>query len=285
MAGKKGATPRDDVVLPPGWRLDKRGTKFYDIVDPRSRSLLFRVGRYDDPVIDRPEGFARFLEYLPVFLSELEAGKWASFILDSVSFASISGRKYHQYDLNEDAKDPRQWYGGAVDLLEEVLCVQLPALPCNVGVVMHVSKTKVEAEGTMVRAPLAPGRLLNMVAGAWPELYRLHVITEKDGKKFRIFQTDSDEKWQAGTTIDAPDGLRVYRYDPSKTWEAVWSGWKGKDRPPWHGIIYGEFHSGKSTAMTMLPSPCYVAHFDAIGKDMAYRRTGDLKIVKAKEKD
>ena len=125
----------------------------------RTDGDLIRVGRYHDPIIDKPEGFARFIDFLPVFLKQVEKGEWASFVLDSMSFAYLSGRKYHQYGLNEDSKDPRQWYGGGVDLLEEVLCVQLPALPCNVGVATHISKTKVEAEGTMVRARVGEPQL------------------------------------------------------------------------------------------------------------------------------
>jgi hypothetical protein len=274
MAKKSQAEP----VLPLGWRLDKRGTPFYDIVEPKTGALLIRVGKYSDPIIDKPEGMARFLDFLPVFLRDVEKGKWASLALDSGSFTTLSARKYHQYDLNSDAKDPRQWYGGATDMAEEILCVQLPAMPCNVGVAMHVSKEKVEAEGTMVRAPLAPGRLLNMVGAAWPELYRLHVLTNDAGKKFRVFQTDSDDRWQAGTTIDAPDDTRVYRLDPAKTWESLWVNWPSKDRPFWHGLCYGEPHSGKSTALCMLPKPLYVAMFDAVGKDAPYRRQGVLKL-------
>lgn len=247
---------------------DKRGTPYQDVVDPGGK-LLIRIGHYKDPIVDKPEGFSRFLDFLPVFLRQVEKGEWASLAFDSMSFAYLSGRKYHQYDLNEDSKDPRQWYGGGVDLLEEILCVQLPALPCNVGVATHVSKTKVEAEGTMVRAPMAPGRLLNMVAAAWPELYRVYV-EEKEGRKVRRLQTDNDEKWQAGTCIKAPDPCRP-------RFEDLWVNWpKGEERSWWHGLIYGEPHIGKSTFLATLPTPLYVAMFDGYGKDMAYRMRGKV---------
>lgn len=281
MAGKKGrgVGEPDARVLPAGWRVDKRGTRFYDIVDPKSHALLIRVGQYQDPIVDDPHAFARFIEFLNVFANEVEQGKWASFAFDSVSFASIGARKLHQYDLNADAKDPRQWYGGAVDALEEVLCVSLPALACNVGVAVHVSKQKIEAEGGLLRTVHVPGRLQNMVAGAYPEFYRLHVVENKAGEKVRVLQTESDDKWQAGTTIDAPDNTRVHRDDPTRTWERLWSRWPS-DRQPWHGIVYAEPHAGKSTFLSCLPSPLYVALFDAVGKDAAYRRRGILKPTK-----
>lgn len=280
MAKKKEGEVAEGVpATVSGEKRDKRGTRFYDVVGPDG-ALLVRVGHYQDANVSEPTGFSRLVDFLPVFLAEVEQkGKWASFVLDSVSAASLLGRKWHQYGLNEGAKDPRQWYGGAVDLLEEVLCCQLPGMPCNVGISMHVSKEKVESEGSMVRAPLAPGRLLNMLASQWPELYRVYSETDAEGRKVRRFQTDADEKWQAGTVIEAPDGMKVLR-DEAALWERVWSGWPtGEPRPPWHGILYGEFHVGKSTALArMMPRPCYVALFDAIGKDTPFRRVGKVRL-------
>ena len=262
--------------IKPAAKVDKRGTPFYDIVDPTTGALLIRVGLYLDPVVNDPRGFSRLLDYLPVFLAEQAKGKWASFCLDSVSAAALSARKWHQYALNDGAKNGMQWYAGETDLLEELLCSQLPAFPCNTGAIMHVSKEKVEAEGAMVRAPLIRGRLHDMLASQWPELYRVYSETDKEtGRKVRRFQTDSDERWQAGTVIEAPDGMKVVRGD-GRLWEAVWGGWPaGAPRSPWHGIFYGEFHVGKSTAMAhFLPKPLYVAMFDARGKDVPYRRMG-----------
>jgi hypothetical protein len=117
-----------------------------------------------------------------------------------------------------------------------------------------------------------------MIAGAYPEVYRLHVIPgERDpSKKFRVLQTESDGKWLAGTTIDAPDDTVVYRDNPEKTWNNLWGNWSG-ERHEWHGIVYSEPHGGKSTFFSMLPPPVYVALFDGVGKDAAYRRRGTLK--------
>lgn len=264
----------ESVVLPPGIKIDPRGTRYYDLLDKHGKKAI-RVGYYHDPIIDRPEGMSRFLDFLPTFGDLVDAGKYRSLVFDGVSFASISGRKYHQYDLNADAKDPRQWYGGAVDLLEEIIAIQLPGLTCNVGIAMHTSVEKIEAEGTKMRGLHVPGRLRHMIAGAYPEVYRLHVIEGKEGKKFRVLQTESDGKWLAGTCIDAPDDTVVYRDAPEKTWEKLWSCWNG-DRHAWHGIVYSEPHAGKSTLLSMLPKPMYVALFDGVGKDAAYRRRGTI---------
>lgn len=276
----KPKRPEEPIVLPKGVTLDKRGTPTYDVVDPSSGDLLIRVGHYHDPDITKPIGMARFLDFLGPFGRAVDKGRYASLVLDSGSFASLSARKYHQYDLNEDANDPRQWYGGATDMIEEILAVQLPALECNVGVAMHVSKVKVEAEGTMVRSIFAPGRLKEILPGAYPELYRLHVERQSDGAKVRFLQTDGDERWQAGTCIDAPDDVVVHRNDLDRTWKKLWSKWTD-ERHPWHGIIYAEPHAGKSTCLAMLPKPIYVGLFDAVGKDAAYRRVGKLKLIEA----
>ena len=198
---------------------DPRGTRYYDVVGPAGERLV-RVGHYQDAIVDQPTGFKRFVEFLPTLNKEVEAGKWASLVLDSASQATLLGRKWHQYDLNEDARDPRQWYGGAADLQEEVLCCQLPALSCNVAVIMHVSKEKVEAEGSLVRAPLVPGRLQAMIGSQWPEMYRVYIEMNEKGEKVRRLQTESDEKWHAGTVIEAPDGMRVSRHE-GKLWETV----------------------------------------------------------------
>jgi hypothetical protein len=255
---------------------DKRSTPYYDVKDATGK-LLIRVANYQNPIVEETDGVGRLLDYLKVFVKELEQGKWASFIFDSVSFASLGARKWHQYELNPDTENPLQWYGGAADLIEELLCLQLPALPCNVGVAFHVHRRKIEAEGAMVRQPFVPGKRLEetkMVSAAWPELYRMHV-KEEDGKRRRYLQTECNAKYQAGTCIGLPDDLLVPRkVEP----EFLWQGWRGKGaRPPVHIGIYSDPHVGKSTFLAgVMPRPVYVALFDMIGKDNAYRLLGTV---------
>ena len=195
----------------PFWRLgkpgqlmkDKHDVEFREILTP-DKKLAARIEYYHDPLVDEPKAAAQFLERMNRVPREVEKGLIRTFVFETVTSASLKSRKMYEYDLKPGAKDPRKWYGGAVDVLEEVLMIQLPALECNVCVGLHVSKTKVEAEGTMVRAPFLPGRLMEYFASQWPEIYRVYVDKDREGKR-RILQTESDEKWEAATQIQAPD--------------------------------------------------------------------------------
>src|SRR5678815_731141 len=131
---------------------DKHGIEFREIISPDG-NLACKIEYYHDPLVDEPKAATQFLERLNRLAREVDAKKVKTFCFETVTSSALKARKMYQYDLNPKAKDPRKWYGGAVDILEEVLLIQLPALNCNVCVGLHVSKTKVEAEGTMVRAP------------------------------------------------------------------------------------------------------------------------------------
>lgn len=246
------------------------------IEGPEGMKLIRQIEYYHDPKIDRPEAFSRFLGRLG--RAEKEVGRpFQSFVFDSVSLASLLGRKWHQYELDSGSQDPRKWYGGATDLLEEILMVQLPAIVANVGVAFHVSRTKIEAEGTMVRAPLAPGRLLNMVAAAWPELWRLYTDRDEAGKKVRIVQTEGDEKWQAGTQIGVEDGI-AFRSAERFMQQEVWQQWEG-ERPPLHLAVYGDPGAGKSHLLAAMPPPVCVWMWDSVGKEMPYMRAPKGMVV------
>jgi hypothetical protein len=220
-----------------------------------------------------------------VFTKELEKGKWGGFIFDSVSFAALAARKLHQYVLNPDANNQLQWYGGATDIIEEVLCCQLPAFPCHVGVSFHVHVRKVEDSekgSKSMRQPFVPGRRLEetkMVGAAWPELYRLYTKTVED-KRRRFLQTESSASYQAGSCINMPDDTRVPKKLPP---DFIWQGYQGKGKKPEvHLGIYSDPHVGKSTFLAQLfaqlcpDKPFYVAMFDARGKDIAYRLLGEV---------
>jgi len=183
---------------------DKHGIDFREVIAPDGE-LAARIEYYHDPIVDEPQAAVAFLERLNRLNAEVEKGKVRTFCFETVTSASLKARKMHQYELNPKAKDPRKWYGGAVDVLEEILLIQLPALHCNVAIGLHVSKTKVEAEGTMVRAPFLPGRLMESFASQWPEIYRAYLERGEDGKKMGLLQTESDEYWEAGTQIRAAD--------------------------------------------------------------------------------
>jgi len=183
---------------------DKWGVDFREIV-AADGSLAARIEYYHDPIVDEPQAASLFLERLSRVATDVDKGRVRTYCFETVTSSSLKARKMHQYELNPKAKDPRKWYGGAVDVLEEILLIQLPALNCNVCVGLHVSKTKVEAEGTMVRAPYLPGRLMESFASQWPEIYRAYLERGDDGKKLGLLQTESDEYWEAASQIRAAD--------------------------------------------------------------------------------
>lgn len=210
-------------VLDPGLQTNKYGTPFRRVVDAKGE-LVVQVELYHDQVFDRPDAYSRFLDRVGRAHREI-GNPFASFAFDSVSLAAFRSRKFSQYDAKSDAKNPLQWYGDAADQIEDQLMGQLPGLSshANVGVSFHISKTKVESEGTMVRGPWVPGKRLaetNMVMANYPEFYRIYVErSAKDPtKRIRYLQTESDETWIAATQIGAPDPCRA-------RWESLWVNW------------------------------------------------------------
>jgi hypothetical protein len=190
---------------------NKYGIATRQVLSPKHERLA-AIEYYHDPLVDNPQAAAAFLERLNSLHKEVERGDVGTFCLETVTSSSLTTRKMYQYDLIPGARDPRKWYGGAVDTLEEILMVQLPALPCNVCVGLHMSKTKVESEQTkesgavvLVRAPLLPGRLMDSFSAQWPEIYRAYIGRDDDGKKVGLLQTRTDERYEAASQIRAPD--------------------------------------------------------------------------------
>jgi hypothetical protein len=179
--------------------------------------VVCEIEYYHDPIVDKPRAAVRFIERLAQLSKQVKAGEVATFCLETVSSSMLTTRKMYQYDLESEAKDPRKWYGGSVDVLEEILMMQLPSLTCNVCIGLHVSKTKVEAEGSMVRAPLLPGRLMDSFSSQWPEIYRCYIDKEGDQKVGRL-QTQGDLRWEAASQIDAPD-------DSEGHYDNLWANW------------------------------------------------------------
>jgi len=187
-----------------GMQRDKYGIDFREVLGADG-NLAARIEYYHDPIVEEPVAAANFLDRLNRLQNDVDKKRCRTFCFETVTSSSLKARKMHQYELNPKAKDPRKWYGGAVDTLEEVLLIQLPGLHCNVCVGLHVSKTKVEAEGTMVRAPFLPGRLMESFASQWPEIYRAYLERDESGKKIGLLQTESDEYWEAASQIRAAD--------------------------------------------------------------------------------
>lgn len=264
---------------------DKRGTPFYNVLDKEGNTIC-RVGNYSDPVVSETDGVQRLLDYIPVFMKDLEKGSWGGFVLDSVTSLADSAFLYHEHTLNPDTRNTIQWYGGESKMTSDVVTKSLPGFPCHVGVTFHVHRHKTDMDGDKiksVRQPYVPGKRMEetkRVASAWPELYRLFTRpNEKDpAKTDRVLQTDSEGRYQCGTCLDVPNGLRVPKKLPQDFL------WQGKTRPAeMHFGVFGDPHVGKSCLVAQVmaqlcaPLPFYVALFDARGKDIAYRNLGTVK--------
>lgn len=183
---------------------DVTGTPYRDVVSRKTGKLLIRVESYLDADFKQPEAFHRFLTRMTRF--QHEYADWATVVFDSVTFAELTARKWHQYALNPSAKDGRQWFGGSTDLIEEMLMGRLAALPMNVVVCAHVDEDKDELHGTFVRTPKMPGqRLRKGVMAAFSEVYRTFITKDEQGQRVHRLQTRGDNLWAASTQIDAPD--------------------------------------------------------------------------------
>jgi hypothetical protein len=210
-----------DVTEP---RTNKFGVAVRQVVNAK-RERIAAIEYYHDPLVQSPQAAAAFMERINKLPDEVKRGDIATFCLETVTSSSLTARKMYQYDLLEGAKDPRKFYGGATDVLEEILMIQLPALTCNVCVGLHMSKTKVESENTkesgaviLVRAPLLPGRLMDSFSSQWPEIYRAYIGRDEDLKKVGLLQTRTDERYEAASQIRAPDPC-------PGNYQALWGSW------------------------------------------------------------
>lgn len=173
-----------------------------------------------------PLAYPRFISRLPTLFEEVREGKWATVVIDSLTFMKLATKNMHQYSLHKTERDPRKWDAQATDDLEKALCCQLTSImTANICVAAHVSKpeNKDEFAGTMVYEPSAPGRLAKRdgLAAAFGEMYTIRVTREKDtGRIIRRLQTQPDMAYNCmSVLIDAPDGLALNgRDDYNNLW-------------------------------------------------------------------
>lgn len=183
---------------------DATGTPYRDVISRKTGKLLIRVENYLDTDFKQPEAYHRYLTRMTRF--QQEYADWATVVFDSVTFAELTARKWHQYGLNPTAKDGRQWFGGSTDLIEEMLMGRLAALPMNVVVCAHVDEDKDELHGTFVRTPKMPGqRLRKGVMAAFSEVYRAFITKNEQGQRVHLLQTRGDNLWASSSQIGAPD--------------------------------------------------------------------------------
>jgi hypothetical protein len=164
---------------------------------------IIRLEHYHDWDPAHPTAYSRFLVRLTRLQTDVAA--YRTIVLDSVTFMELAARKMHQYVLNPTSKEPRQWFAGSTDALEEVLMIRFGALACNVVVTAHIDEDKDEVHGTMVRNPSAPGRLRKRSPAGYSELYRAFVRRDPKTGPTYLWQTRSDAIYNCASQIEAPE--------------------------------------------------------------------------------
>ena len=176
-----------------------------DEVRDDAGDLLVRIEHYLDADSKNPRAYADFLARMARIHDDIQAWKIATFVIDSVTFMEIAARKEQQYRINPTARDPRQWFAGSTDTLEEVLMVHLGSLPINVVVLAHIDEDKDELHGTMVRNPAAPGRLRKRSPAGYSEVYRAYVHRDGSNDPVYAWQTRSDQFFNALSLFNVPN--------------------------------------------------------------------------------
>lgn len=182
--------------------VDDLGTPVRRVTSRKTGKLLIQVEYYFDADPERPEAYNRFMARMHRFSDEYPL--WQTAVVDSVTFMGLAARKNHQYRLNKTAKDPRQWYGGERENLEEMLMIRFGALPMNVAVRAHLDIDKDELTGQIFRAPAAVGKLGRALPSGFSEVYRTYTVREGKVNSY-FWQTESDAQHACQTHIDAPN--------------------------------------------------------------------------------
>lgn len=165
---------------------------------------IVQVEHYQNANAKNPTAYPLF--QARVSQLESEYNQWNTVVVDSVTLMELAARKYCQYVLNPTSRDPRQFWGGATDLLEEFLCIQVGALPMNVVIICHVEVEKDEITGGMIRNPKAPGRLSRSLPAVAVELYRSFIAPpDSEGRREYQLQTQADHLFNCATRIGAPN--------------------------------------------------------------------------------
>lgn len=173
---------------------------------------LVRLEYYHDANPEKPHAFADWRLRRSVFHKEF--GIWRTVGLDSFTSCETSARLNEKYFLNPQtdkeykSRDPRKWWGGSTDVMEEALKVSFLSYPMNVVVTAHVDLERDESAvvGTSLRNPMAPGRLRGSLAQQYSEFYYAYVHSDtKTGQRMGLLQTKSNGIFNAASQIDAPD--------------------------------------------------------------------------------
>ena len=173
---------------------------------------LIQVEYFHDTEVDdegryKPQAYRRFLKRFPSLYEEVRTGKWATIVVDTLTYMELAARKLSQYDLDKTSREPRRWFAAGTDMLEEAILCRLGTMRCNVVILAHVDNDKDEVAGTTVSVPAAPGRLRSRLGGGYPEVYAQQLKRDrKDGSLSYSLQTRADGRYGAASVfLEAPD--------------------------------------------------------------------------------
>jgi hypothetical protein len=187
------------------------GTLVREVHSKTDGALLYHLEYFLEATPLTPSMWGRFLLRLTQLETLIATMGIKTVVLDSVTFMELTARKFSQYKLNPQSKEPRQWFGFSTDALEEILMIRFGTLPINVVVLAHIDDQKVTSHGTNVFSIAAPGRLSRRGPGAFSEVYRAYVTTDDSGQPIYQWQTRSNGMYTASTQVGAPDPcLPVY---------------------------------------------------------------------------
>lgn len=177
--GKDVVYRRKGIARPPVQ--DSDGVVRQEIIHPPTGESIITIEHYHDENPEQPTAYERFMRRMSYFNAD-ERASYRTVVLDSVTSMELAARKQQQYKINPRSKEPRQWYAGSTERLEEMLCSRFGALyDVNVLVLAHVDEDKDELHGTFVRTPSAPGRLRTRLAAYYNEMYRCFAVREAAG--------------------------------------------------------------------------------------------------------
>ncbi len=173
---------------------------------------VVRIEYYHDTIPEKPHAFADWRLRRSQFHKEFD--NWKTVGLDSLTSCELAARLNHKYFLNPQtdkefkSRDPRKWFGGSTDDIEEALKVSFLSYPMNVVVTAHVDLERDESAvaGAALRNPMAPGRLRGSLAQQYSEFYYSYVHNDsRTGESMGLLQTKPNGIFNAATQINAPD--------------------------------------------------------------------------------
>ena len=178
---------------------------YREVVSKKTGELLWRIEYYHDTNPQEPFAYPTLLQRMARLHDEYS--KWKTLVFDSVTFFELCARKYQQYHVMPDSKEPRRWYAGSTEAVEEMCLIRLGVLPMNVVLICHVDEQRDEVSGSFLRNPAAPGRLSKRLPAGYAELYRAFVDPTE---KWFGLQTQSDGRFNAASQIPAPDNCEPH---------------------------------------------------------------------------